>query len=162
MDQNQIIRDHLLSLLQGGNAHAKFDDIVKDFPMSEINTRVTNVPYSSWQLLEHIRRTQHDILDFIINSNYKELEWPKDYWPSNDKKAIEKDWKQSIEMFNTDSKELEKIVKNPKTDLYAKIPHGDGQTILREILLVADHNAYHMGELVMLQRVMGIWDKKHK
>jgi hypothetical protein len=158
METDKIVRSHILSLLQGGNAHVKFDKAVKYFPLGEINTVFPNLPYSPWQLLEHIRITEWDILDFIRNKNYKWIKWPEDYWPSKSKKATEKDWKNSIAMFNRDSKELERIVKNPKTDLYAKIPHGKGQTILREMLVVADHNAYHLGELVIMRRAMKIWD----
>lgn len=157
MNDDKITRSHLLSLLKGGNAHATFEDVIKDFPLSYINADVPNVPYSPWRLLEHIRITQWDILDFIRNSNYKYMKWPDAYWPKNNKKATEKDWKSTIVMFKHDSKELQKIVSTPKTDLYKKIPHGTGQTILREILLVADHSSYHLGELVVIRRTLGIW-----
>ena len=160
MEVNKVVRDHLISLLKGGNAHVKFEDAVKNFPVDKINTKTENVPYSAWELLEHMRITQYDILDFIRNPKYKEMEWPKDYWPSKSKKANAGDWKKSIALFWKDRKELEKIVANPKSDLYGKIPHGEGQTILREILLVADHNAYHLGEFVMMRRVLGLWPVK--
>lgn len=157
MENDKIIRAHLLSLLQGGNAHIKFDDVVKDFPTPYINSKKHNVPYSAWQLIEHMRITQWDILDFIRNPNYKSIEWPRDYWPEKGRKGTGSDWRRSIAMFNHDSKELERIVRNPKSSLYAKIPHGEGQTVLREMLLVADHNAYHLGELVVLKRSLGVW-----
>lgn len=159
MNQDKILREHLLSLFKGGNAHMTLDDAVKNYPVSGINDIFPNGEYSSWHLLEHIRRTQKDILNFIVNPNYKELNWPKDYWPERNKKATQKDWKQTIELFEKDTKALEKIVSNPKTNLYAKIPWGEGQTILREILLVADHNAYHIGEFAIIRQVMDTWNR---
>jgi hypothetical protein len=158
----KAVRAQLVALLKGGNAHMALDEAVKDFPISELNTKFPNGTYTSWGLLEHIRRTQWDILDFIRNPNYKELDWPNDYWPEKNKKATEKDLKQTIALFNKDSKELERIVLDPKTDLYAKIPHGTGQNILREILLVGDHNAYHIGEFAIMRQVMDTWGKSHK
>ena len=159
MNQDKILREHLLSLLKGGNAHMTLDDAVKNYPVSGINDIFPNGEYSSWHLLEHIRRTQNDILNFIVNPNYKELNWPKDYWPERNKKATQKDWKQTIELFEKDTKALEKIVSNPKTNLYAKIPWGEGQTILREILLVADHSAYHIGEFAIMRQAMDTWNR---
>ena len=162
MDSDKTVRSHLSSLLEGGNAHIKFEDVVKDFPISEINSNFPNVPYSPWGLVEHMRIAQWDILDFIRNPNYKEMEWPKDYWPAKGKKATKKDWETSIAIFKKDSKELQDMVNNSKTDLYSKIPHGTGQTLFREVLLVADHNAYHLGEFVLLKRAMGLWTEKQK
>ena len=159
MNQDKILREHLLSLLKGGNAHMTLDDAVKNYPVSGINDIFPNGEYSSWHLLEHIRRTQNDILNFIVDPNYKELNWPKDYWPERNKKATQKDWKQTIELFEKDTKALEKIVSNPKTNLYAKIPWGEGQTILREILLVADHSAYHIGEFAIMRQAMDTWNR---
>jgi hypothetical protein len=162
MDKDKILRRHLLSLLKDGNAHMTFDEAVKNYPVSMINVKFPNGTYSSWYLLEHIRITQNDILEFIANSKYIYLDWPKDYWPPENKRATEKDWKKTIESFQKDIKALEKIISNPGTDLYAKIPWGEGQTILREILLVADHNAYEVGEFAIMRQVMGTWDKNHK
>lgn len=160
MSNDKAVREQLLSLLKGGNAHIKFDDAVRGFPISLVNARVPNVPYTFWHLIEHMRISQHDILDFIENPDYEEMEWPKDYWPKKGKKATGKDWKKSISIFNSDSKRLQGIVRNPKTDLYARIPHGTGQNIAREIMLVADHNAYHLGEFVLMKRAMGRWSKR--
>ena len=159
MENDRILREHLLSLTKGGNAHAKFDEAVKGFPVSHINTKFKDSPYTFWELLEHIRITQWDILDFIRNPNYKYMKWPKDHWPDKGKKATKKDWDNTIALFNKDSKELQSIIKNPKIDIYGKIKQGTGQTVLREILLVADHNAYHIGELVVMRRFIGIWKK---
>lgn len=161
-NSEKAVRAQLIALLKGGNAHMTVDEAVKNFPISEINKKFPNGTYSSWGLLEHIRRAQWDILDFIRNPNYKEMEWPKDYWPPEDKKATEKDWKETVALYNKDLKELQAIVSNPKTDLYAKIPHGTGQNILREILLTADHTAYHTGEFGIMRQVMDTWGKSHK
>lgn len=135
------------------------DEAVRNYPLAKINDEFPNGEYSSWQLLEHIRRTQNDILNFIINPHYQELDWPKDYWPARKEKAAQKDWDKTIALFKKDFRELVKIIDNPKTDLFAKIRWGDGQTILREILLVADHNAYHIGEFAIMRQVMNTWNK---
>lgn len=157
LDKDKELRSHVLSLLEGGNAHIKLQDAVKGFPIGKINAKAQNVPYSPWELIEHMRITQYDILDFIRNPKYRYMEWPKDYWPAKGKKADSAAWRKSISAFNRDAAELKKILKDPKTDLYAKIPHGTGQTVLREMLLVADHNAYHIGELLVVRRGIGAW-----
>jgi len=162
MNEDKIIRQHLLWLLDGGNAHMTLDAIVKDFPLDQINVIFPSSTYSFWGALEHTRRTQADILDFIKNPKYKELAWPKDYWPKRGQLVKPADWQKTVKGFKKDLAELKSIVKNPKTDLYAKIPHGSGQTILREMLLVADHNAYQLGELATMRRVFGHWDITHE
>ena len=124
MAEDRSVREHVLSLLEGGNAHVKFNDAVKDFPASEMNRAIPNLPYTPWQLLEHMRITQHDILDFITNPDYRYMEWPRDYWPPKGKMATASDWKRSISAFVKDSDELKRILESPKTDLYARIPHG--------------------------------------
>jgi len=159
MNQDKLIREQLLNLLKGGNAHMTLIEAVKNFPVSKMNVTFPNGEYSSWHLLEHIRRTQSDILNFIVNSNYKELKWPKDYWPQSQEKATQKDWDKTLKLFDKDIKALEKIISDPKTDLYVKIKWGDGQTILREILLVADHNAYHIGEFAIMRQVLKSWNR---
>lgn len=138
-----------------------FDEAVHDFPLMHINTTFPKGTYSPWHLLEHIRIAQYDILDFIRNQDYKELEWPKDYWPSRGRKATERNWRNTVRAFHRDSAELWGIVSDPETDLCAEIAHGTGQTVLREILLVADHNAYHIGEFAIMRQVMGTWGKGH-
>lgn len=158
MNADQIVRDHLLALLRGGNAYMTFDQAIANFPMDRINERPPNVPYTLYHVLEHMRITQWDILDYMRNPNYKEMEWPKDYWPAQDATADETAWNETIRRFKADMREIEAIVKNPQTDLYAPIPHGyGGHTILREVLLVVDHNAYHTGEFAILRQVMGAW-----
>ena len=160
MDENKIIRKLLAKLLTESNAHMGLDEAVENFPMKRINEIFPNGEYSAWGLLEHIRRTQNDILKFIDSPDYKEKEWPKDYWPEPDQKATVKEWNATLAGWHDDMEKLVKLVKNPQTDLYAKIPDGTGQNIFREILLVADHNAYHTGEFAIMRQVMGTWGKK--
>lgn len=159
MNQDKIVRKHLLDLLDGDQAHMRLDEAVKEYPIKMANTKFPNGEYSSWHLLEHIRRTQKDILEFITSSNYQEKDWPKDYWPDKNEKTTEKDWNKTIEQFKKDIIALKKIVSDPKTDLYAKIPWGEGQTIFREILLTADHSAYHIGEFAIMRQVMNTWNR---
>jgi hypothetical protein len=161
MNAESVVREQLLHLLRGGNAHMTFEEAVEDFPMASINTVFPNGTYTPWHLLEHLRITQWDILDFIRNPHYQEMDWPKDYWPSQEQKATEEDWKQTIRSFQADMKALQALVTDLQTDLYAAIPHGTGQTIFREALLVADHNAYHIGEFAIMRQVMGTWGKSH-
>lgn len=138
-----------------------FDEAVSDFPEDKINTIFTNGDYSFWHLLEHIRRTQNDILEFIQNPKYEEKEWPKDYWPEKSRKATKKDWEKTIEFFHRDREELAKIINDKKTDLFKKIPWGDGQNIVREIQTVSDHNSYHIGEFAIMRQVLKTWGKGH-
>jgi hypothetical protein len=157
VNAEKVIREQLLALLRGGNAHMVFDEAVADFPMERINTRPPKVPYTPWHLLEHIRIAQWDILEFIRNPHYVSPPWPEGYWPDRDAKADEAAWRKTIESIRADRRALEEMVLNPDTDLYSPIPHGNGQTIFREILLVADHNAYHIGEFAILRQVTQTW-----
>src|SRR5487761_2773431 len=137
MDTETITREQLHNLLSKSQAHMVIDEAVKNYPMSQINTLFPNGEYSAWALLEHIRIAQNDILVFIVNPNYVYLEWPKDYWPAPGTKATPVDWQHTIDLYHADLKTLQDMAMNPATDLYAKIPHGTGQNILRELLLVA-------------------------
>jgi len=159
METDTALREQLLHLLRGGNAHLSFDEAVADFPMNAINWRPPHVPYTPWGLLEHLRLAQWDILDFIRNPDYQAMKWPDDYWPAPDTEADVAMWDKTISTFRADLQAIEDLVNDPQTDLAATIPHGDGQTVLREILLVADHNAYHIGEFAILRQVMGTWNK---
>jgi uncharacterized damage-inducible protein DinB len=151
------MRSHLAKALNWGDAHATFDAAVKDFPAALRGKRVEGVPYSAWELLEHLRLAQHDILDFSRNPKYKEKKWPDEYWPGSPEPPDDKAWDRSVAAFRRDLRAFQKLAADPKVKLEKKIPHGDGQTCLREILLVIDHNAYHVGELVMLRRLLGAW-----
>jgi hypothetical protein len=151
MKQDEVIREQLLALLRGGNAHMSFDQAVDGFPMDKINAQPPNLPYTPWHLLEHIRLAQRDILDFIRDPAYVSPEWPAGYWPPKGEKADEARWRRTIEEFRADRRELEKIIKDPDTDLTATMPQGQKYTVLREILVAADHNAYHMGEFGLIR-----------
>jgi uncharacterized damage-inducible protein DinB len=118
------------------------------------------MPHSPWQLLEHLRLTQHDILDFCRNPAYSERAWPKDYWPSSAGPPTAAAWDESVAAFRREREELKQLAADPALDLFARIPHGTGQTYLRELLLVADHNAYHIGQLVLVRRSLGVWPPK--
>ena len=155
-----LLREQLLHLLNGGNAHMTLDEAVADYPVESMNTVFPNGVYTSWHLLEHIRLSQWDILDFIRNPEYRELEWPKDYWPPQSAQASEANWNGTLEAFQRDMQALQAIAMGPQIDLHARIPWGTGQTILRELLLVADHNAYHIGEFAIMRQVMGTWRRK--
>jgi hypothetical protein len=160
MDKDAVLRQHVLNLLRGGQASMTFDEAVADFPMDRINDRAPNVPYTPWHLLEHMRIAQWDILDFSRNPDYTELKWPEEHWPAPDAKADGVAWNETLRAFHADFDAVCALVADPATDLYATIPHGTGQTILREALLVADHNAYHTGEFAILRQVMGTWPGK--
>ena len=156
-DHDQALRQHLLELLKGGNAHVKFDEVVKDFPERLRGKKPDGQPHTAWRLLEHMRIAQWDIMEFSRSSKHVSPEFPDGYWPEGDAPASAAAWEKSVKQFRADLKIMEDLVRNPETDLYARIPWGDGQTILREALLVADHNAYHLGELLMIRRLLGAW-----
>jgi hypothetical protein len=134
-----------------------FDDAVAEFPVEQMNTFPPNVAYTPWHLLEHMRLAQRDILDYIREPRYREPRWPDDYWPHRDARADEKAWRKTVRLFRNDLAELEKIVGDSRTDLAARLPHGRPHTFVRELLIVADHNAYHLGEFAILRQVMGTW-----
>ena len=150
-DQNEI-REHVLEVLRGGSAHIPVEDAVKDFPLDRINDRPGGSPHTAWELLEHIRIAQWDILEFSRNAAHVSPDFPDGYW--NKTTATAADWKKSVEQVLSDLSELQTLVADENTNLLAKIPHGDGQTILREALLAADHNAYHIGQLMLLKKML--------
>lgn len=154
---DRILRDHLVKLLRGGSAHLGFDEAIEGLPADLRGTKHRELPHTAWQLLEHLRLAQWDILDFSRNPDYTAPKWPDDYWPETAAPPDDASWDRSVEQFRRDLKAMEDLVSDPKTDLYAKIPWGEGQTILREALLVADHNAYHLGQLVTLRQALGAW-----
>jgi len=151
MDTDKALRDHLLELLEGKSAHIDLESALEDFPLDKINEKPGSSPHTAWQLLEHIRIAQWDILDFSRNPSYKEMKWPDDHWPKED--GTPDSWKKSVKQTLSELQEMRDLVAGKETDLFAKIPHGGGQTILREALLTADHNAYHLGQLVLLKRM---------
>ena len=151
---DQSLREHVTSLLDGGNAHITFDDFVKDFPADKCGERVDGLPYSAWQVLEHIRIAQWDILEFTRDANHVSPKWPEGYWPPQSETGNAGAWRDSVAKFQKDLKEIQELIADPATDLFAKIPHGSGQTVLREALLVADHNSYHLGVLLAISRLL--------
>jgi len=157
MAETDALRQHLLELLRGRNAHADFDTTVADLPSRLRGVKPPGAPYTAWQLLEHMRIAQWDILEFSRDAKHKSPSWPEGYWPKTEAPPSAASWNNSLRSFRADLKAMAKLVADKKTDLFAKIPHGTGQTILREALLVADHNSYHLGQLVLLRRLLGAW-----
>lgn len=153
----QSVRKHALYLLRGGGAHVDFEAAIGRFPVSLRGVKPAGVPHTAWQLLEHMRIAQWDILEFSRNSKHVSPEFPDGYWPPADTTPSARLWNQSVRAFRADLKAMMALVSNPKNDLFARIPHGEGQTILREALLVADHNAYHLGQLVLLRKLLEAW-----
>jgi hypothetical protein len=161
MDRDRLVREQLVGLLRGGNAHMPFTEAVADFPEARINSRPANVDYTFWHLLEHLRITQADILNYLTNAGYDELEWPREYWPEREAQATKADWNNSVAAFRRDLEAIVAIVSDEKTDLLATVPSNAEHTILREALIVADHNAYHIGELAILRQVENAWGPQH-
>jgi len=157
MANDAALRAHLVSLLKGGGAHLTFDAAVKDLPVTLRGKRPRGSEHSPWEVLEHMRIAQWDILEFSYNSKHVSPEFPAGYWPRKPAPPNAQAWTKSVNAFRRDLKAMIKLVEDESTDLFAKIPHGDGQTILREALVVADHNAYHLGQFVLLRRLLGAW-----
>jgi len=157
MKNDKSLREHLLNQLTGEEAHANFDAAVKDLPANLRGKRPQGAAHSPWEVLEHLRLAQWDILEFMRNPKHVSPEFPAGYWPSAQTPPNEKAWDQSVAAFRADLKAIADLTVSESTDLFAPIAHGDGKTILREVLLVADHNSYHLGELVLLRRVLDAW-----
>ena len=151
------LREQVVYVLKGGGAHVHFMDALEGFPPGKYGTFADALPHTGWQLLEHARLAQWDILDFSRNPKHVSPAFPSGYWPKTPAPANEKGWAESVAAFQRDLEEMVHLVRSPRTDLFAKIPHNQGQTILREALLLADHNAYHLGQLVDLRRALGAW-----
>jgi hypothetical protein len=152
------LREQLRKLLAWGDAHVDYDRAVAGLAPELRGVRPDGLPYSPWELLEHLRITQHDILDFSRNPHYAELSWPEDYWPDSATPPDAEAWDRSVAAYHTDREALQALAADESIDLFARIPHGQGQTYLRELLLVADHNGYHVGQLVLVRRLLGAWD----
>ena len=154
---DKILREHLLNLLSGRGAHVDWKDSFSGIPAKLRGIRPNGFPHSIWELVEHMRIAQRDILEFSRNAKHVSPEWPEGYWPSAQAPPNAKEWEKSLKSFAQDLGAMKKLVANSKTNLYAKIPHGTGQTILREALLVADHNAYHLGQVIAIRHILGNW-----
>ena len=151
------LRDHVVYLLDGGGAHLDFDTAVDGLPVELRGAKAANVPHTAWRIIEHMRICQWDILEFSTESTHVSPEFSDGYWPEGDAPPSDIAWDECLSRFRDDLKAMQRLVRDQSTDLFAKIPHGEGQTILREALLVADHNAYHLGQLVFLRRALGAW-----
>ena len=154
---DRYLREHVVSLLGGGNAHVKFDDVVPGIPSKLRGKKPEGFPHTAWMLLEHFRIAQWDILEFSRNAKHVSPSWPDGYWPTAEAPPSAAAWDNSITKCRKDLQAMRDLVANSKTDLFAKIPWGDGQTVLREALLIADHNAYHLAQLVDVRRLLGAW-----
>jgi hypothetical protein len=152
-----ILRQHLVNLLRGRGAHADLEKAIAGLPAALRGARHPKLPFTPWRLLEHMRIAQWDILEFSRDAKHVSPEWPEGYWPAGDGPANAAAWNASVAAFRRDLAQMEALVKNPRTDLFVRIPHGTGQTILREALLVADHNSYHVGQFILLRRLLGAW-----
>lgn len=153
---NDLVREQVTALLRGGNAHVPLDEAIKNLPAAQRGVAPKGAEHSAWELLEHMRIAQWDILEFSRNPKHKSPEWPSGYWPET-KKPNEAAWRKSIASFKKDLQAMLDLVSDPSTDLLGKIPHGSGQNVLREALLVADHNAYHLGQIVLVRKILGSW-----
>ena len=159
-DQTARLREHLLDLLKGGGAHLTFDQAIADLPAERRGAKPPGVPHTPWRLLEHLRIAQWDILEFTRNPRHVSPPFPKGYWPAGDAPPDDEAWDRSVSAFRADLRALQDLVADPATDLFTPLPHGEGQTALREALLVADHNAYHLGQLVVVRRLLGAWEEE--
>jgi len=157
MAADKQLREHLLYLLRGGGAHLDFEAAVADLPAKLRGKHPPHVPHTPWRLVEHMRIAQWDILEFSRNPQHVSPDWPDGYWPDGDAPPDEAAWDASLDQFRADLAAMQDLVADRKNDLFAPFPHGEGQTLLREALLVADHNAYHLGQLVIVRRALGAW-----
>jgi hypothetical protein len=153
------LREYLAKVLTWGEAHADWKQALSGLDPAHRGIRPAGSPYSCWELLEHARIAQEDILDFATNPKYVSREWPAEYWPKSPAPPDDATWEKSVKEFAKDTQAMAKLFQDPRTDLFSKIPHGTGQTILRQALLLADHHAYHLGQFVLVRRLLGVWDK---
>jgi hypothetical protein len=158
IDRDRSLRDHLLELLRCGSAHLDFEKAVGGLSPALRGAKAPGLPHTVWQLVEHLRITQWDILEFSRNPDHVSPKWPEGYWPETAAPPDGAAWDRSVEVFRRELQEMQELTADPQIDLYAKIPWGDGQTILREALLVADHNAYHLGQIVSVRQALGAWE----
>jgi DinB superfamily len=154
------LREQLAKVLGWGEAHANWKQALTGLDAAHRTVRPPGSPYSAWELLEHARLAQHDILEFALDAKHESPEWPSGYWPKNPAPVDDAEWEKCVQSFFHDLQRAEKLVNNPRTDLFAKIPHGTGQTMLRQALLLADHNSYHLGQFVLVRRLVGAWQAK--
>jgi hypothetical protein len=157
VNSDRALRQELAALIEKSNAHVSSKPALAGVPPEIRGVKPAGAPYSLWQLLEHLRIAQWDILEFSRDAKHASPDWPSGYWPATDAPPNDREWEKSVHAFEHELNEMQKLVLDPKTDLFAKIPHGTGQTILREALLLIDHNAYHIGQFVIVRRLLGAW-----
>lgn len=155
--EDRALREQLVKFLSGGEAHAEFKDVLNDFPVAARGAVPKGAEHSAWQELEHIRIALHDLLDFSTNPNYVAMKWPDDYWPKEAAPKNDAAWEASVRAVKKDMADFEKLVGDPESNLYATIPWGEGQTLLREVLIAGQHTSYHLGQIVLLRRLLGAW-----
>lgn len=155
--EDHALREQLVKFLRGSEAHAEFKDVLDDFPVKARGVVPKGAEHSAWQELEHIRIALHDLLDFSTNPNYTSMKWPDDYWPKETAPKSDAEWDASVRAVKKDMADFEKLVGDPESNLYATIPRGEGQTLLREVLLAGQHTSYHLGQIVLLRRILGAW-----
>lgn len=155
---NEAVMEQLIALITQGNAHATFEKAVDGIPFDLVGAKPDNCPYSIWQLTEHIRIAQHDILEFSIGENYKTLRWPHDYWPAETAPAEQQVWQKCLEQIRNDRDEFISLLTRDDADLYKPFAYGEGQNLLREALLIADHNSYHTGQIILVRKLLHDWD----
>jgi hypothetical protein len=155
-NQHEILIEEVVHLLQGGNAHADIKKALDGLPKNQRGAKPDKLPYSIWQLVEHIRIAQWDMLEFCKDGNHQSPTWPDDYWPKETEPGSDEAWDQSVKQINKDLDELINLVKT--VDIFTRIPHGEGQNILREALQAADHTAYHVAEIIVIRRLLGVWE----
>lgn len=155
---NKGIVEQLTALLTKGNAHITFEDSVKDIEFNKLGIIPNNLPHSIWMLVEHIRIAQADILEFSVNENYRELDWPGDYWPQQQAPSDEGAWESSLSQIRQDRDAFIALLHAPDVDLHAPFRYGSGQNLLREALLIAEHNSYHTGQIIVVRRLLNEWD----
>jgi hypothetical protein len=156
-DQSQTLREHLLELLGGGAAHTDFDAAVSGLPPKLRGAKPAGQPHTPWRILEHMRLAQHDILEFTINPGHVSPPFPEGYWPDGDAPPSATAWAAAVRLFRADLKQMRKLVEDSGIDLLAPLSHGTGQTVAREAMLLVDHNAYHLGQLIIVRRLLGVW-----
>ncbi|HEU5052551.1 MAG TPA: DinB family protein [Hanamia sp.] len=157
--ENSVLVANLADLLNKGNAHVSLDDSLEDIPFEHLGKKPHGLPYSLWQVAEHIRIAQSDILEFSRDASYQSPEWPEGYWPKETKPGSEEEWKKCLDLIKKDRKEFINLLQNSSENLFTVFAHGDGQTLLREALVLADHNSYHTGEIIVLRRLLDNWPK---
>jgi hypothetical protein len=158
--EGKILRDELSRLLSGKGAHADFEAAVLDFPAELRGAKPAGAPHSAWELLEHLRIAQWDMLEFSRNGKHESPDWPSGYWPAQAQPPDDDAWDRSVARFRADLKEMQKLVADSSSDLFTPLAHGKGQSLLREALQMADHNAYHVGEMIFLRRMLGGWENR--